>query len=98
MLLQEVPPSRLAAILLRFLSALGLTRITVRSQDGSVVDATNLTILNVLLVRLGPLTEKRLTQVLITLQVSYHFRRSNGELRQMLSFPFCRLSSSVFVA
>jgi UDP-N-acetylglucosamine--dolichyl-phosphate N-acetylglucosaminephosphotransferase len=40
--------------------------------DGTILEATNLTILNVLLLRLGPMREKRLTQALITVQVCHN--------------------------
>ncbi|PAV17501.1 N-acetylglucosaminephosphotransferase [Pyrrhoderma noxium] len=39
------------------------------SKDEVITEATNLTILNVLLLRLGPMMEKRLVQVLIATQV-----------------------------
>lgn len=41
------------------------------SKDEVITEATNLTILNVLLLRLGPMTEKRLVQVLIATQVLF---------------------------
>ncbi|KAH8108709.1 N-acetylglucosaminephosphotransferase [Phellopilus nigrolimitatus] len=66
---EDKPPSRLATLVLRLLSAVGLTKLTIRVQDGSITEASNLTILNVFLVRLGSMTEKRLVQTLIATQV-----------------------------
>lgn len=63
------PPSRLATIALRVLATLGLTEVTVNPASGVVNEATNLTILNFLLLRLGPMNEKRLVQVLMCAQV-----------------------------
>jgi UDP-N-acetylglucosamine--dolichyl-phosphate N-acetylglucosaminephosphotransferase len=37
--------------------------------DGTILEATNLTLLNALLLRFGPMREKRLTQALIAVQV-----------------------------
>jgi len=63
------PPSQLASLAMTMLSTAGLSELTVRPQDGKIVEATNLTILNVFLVRLGPMSEKRLVQTLIGTQV-----------------------------
>ena len=60
--------SRLSTVVLRVLAGLGCTELTML-PDGTILEATNLTILNVLLLRLGPMREKRLTQALITVQV-----------------------------
>lgn len=64
----ERPPSRLATILLHIFKKLGLVQLT-ESSDGKLAATTNLTILNVFLVRLGPMSEKRLVQTLIATQV-----------------------------
>ena len=61
-------PSRLSTVVLRVLEGLGCTELTTL-PDGSVLEATNLTLFNVLLLRLGPMREKRLTQALIAVQV-----------------------------
>jgi UDP-N-acetylglucosamine--dolichyl-phosphate N-acetylglucosaminephosphotransferase len=47
--------------------------------DGTILEATNLTLLNALLLRFGPMREKRLTQALIAVQViiSVIFRVQN---------------------
>lgn len=66
----EKPPSKLTTFVLKLLSTLGLTELTIDPQNGRILEATNLTILNFLLVRLGPMTEKRLVQVLMVTQVS----------------------------
>lgn len=53
---------------LRVLAALGCTELTTH-PDGTILEATNLTLLNALLLRLGPMREKRLTQALMAVQV-----------------------------
>ena len=70
MTFEDKPPSRLGTLVLRLLAAIGLTKLKTRPQDGMILEASNLTILNVILVRLGPMTEKRLVQTLIGTQVS----------------------------
>ncbi|KAG5648306.1 hypothetical protein DXG03_004878 [Asterophora parasitica] len=61
---------KLGALALKTLARLGLTELTVHPTTGEVQKATNLTILNVFLVRLGPMSEKRLVQVLMCTQVA----------------------------
>ncbi|KAF9481207.1 N-acetylglucosaminephosphotransferase [Pholiota conissans] len=63
-------PSRLATFVVRILSALKLTEVTTDPTTGAITNTTNLTILNVFLLRLGPMSEKRLVQVLICSQVA----------------------------
>lgn len=70
MTFEDKPPSGLATLVLRLLAAVGLTELKTRPQDGMILEASNLTILNVFLVRLGPMTEKKLVQTLIATQVS----------------------------
>jgi UDP-N-acetylglucosamine--dolichyl-phosphate N-acetylglucosaminephosphotransferase len=65
----ERPASKTATRVLRVLAALKLTNITTHPKSGDVLEATNLTILNFFLLRLGPMSEKRLVQVLINAQV-----------------------------
>lgn len=60
--------SRLSTVVLRVLAGLGFTELTAL-PDGTILEATNLTLLNVLLLRFGPMREKRLTQSLIAVQV-----------------------------
>lgn len=60
--------SRLSAVVLRVLAGLGCTELTTL-PDGKILEATNLTLFNVLLLRFGPMREKRLTQALIAVQV-----------------------------
>ncbi|EIW80935.1 N-acetylglucosaminephosphotransferase [Coniophora puteana RWD-64-598 SS2] len=64
------PPSRLTTLVLRILSVLRLTELTINSTTGVIHECTNLTILNFFLVNLGPLHEKRLVQVLMCTQVA----------------------------
>ncbi|GLB38436.1 putative glycosyl transferase family 4 [Lyophyllum shimeji] len=64
------PPSRITNVTLRTMAALGLTELALHPSTGAIQTATNLTILNFLLVRLGPMNEKRLVQVLMCSQVA----------------------------
>ncbi|THV05221.1 hypothetical protein K435DRAFT_826437 [Dendrothele bispora CBS 962.96] len=64
------PPSRLATFILRVLYTLRLIDITTHPETGMILESTNLTILNFFLVRLGPMREKQLVQVLICAQVA----------------------------
>lgn len=59
---------RLSTVVLRVLAGLGCAELTTL-PDGTILEATNLTLLNVLLLRFGPMREKRLTQALIAVQV-----------------------------
>lgn len=63
-------PSRLSTVVLRIVSFLGFTELTIHPHSGTILEATNLTIFNCVLVKLGPMTEKRLVQTLIAIQVS----------------------------
>jgi len=64
------PPSVRTSSTLRIFSLLRLTRLTKHPKTGQILEATNLTILNWFLVRLGPMTEKRLVKVLCVTQVA----------------------------
>ena len=66
------PPKQLTAVILRLLSFLGLTSITTHPTTGQILEANNLTILNFLLLRFGPMSEKQLVRVLMCVQVSSH--------------------------
>ena len=61
-------PSALAAIILKVLSGLGFIRVATNKETG-LLETTNLTILNVFLVRFGPMREDTLVKVLISSQV-----------------------------
>lgn len=63
-------PTALATLVLRIFSALGLVQLEFDERSGEVARTTNLTILNVFLLRLGPMREDSLTKVLIATQVS----------------------------
>jgi UDP-N-acetylglucosamine--dolichyl-phosphate N-acetylglucosaminephosphotransferase len=63
-------PSQLTVFVLRTFAALGLTELTTHSTNGSILESSNLTILNFFLVRFGPMNEKKLVKVLIWSQVS----------------------------
>ncbi|KAG5638249.1 hypothetical protein H0H81_001018 [Sphagnurus paluster] len=64
------PPSRLTTLVLRVLAGMGLAQLTVHPTSGQVLTTTNLTILNVFLVRMGAMREKQLVQVLMCAQVT----------------------------
>ncbi|KAL0581027.1 tunicamycin resistance protein [Marasmius crinis-equi] len=64
------PPSPLTKLILRVYSMLGLIKTTTDPKTGTIVEVTNFTILNFFLVRLGPMTEERLVQVLMCSQVA----------------------------
>ncbi|TBU26006.1 N-acetylglucosaminephosphotransferase [Dichomitus squalens] len=63
-------PSRLSTLVLRLYSALGLVDLAFDEKTGEIASTTNLTILNVFLLRFGPRREDSLTRVLISTQVS----------------------------
>jgi UDP-N-acetylglucosamine--dolichyl-phosphate N-acetylglucosaminephosphotransferase len=63
-------PSALTTFVLRIFSTFGLTKLTIHPKSGAILETDNLTILNFFLRRLGPMTEKRLVQVLICSQVN----------------------------
>lgn len=59
-----------ATLVLRVFSALGLVELSLDERTREVTQTTNLTILNVFLLRFGPMREDSLTRVLIVTQVS----------------------------
>src|ERR1700733_6796852 len=63
-------PNKLTTAVLRTLSTFGLTDLTLHPTTGNILEANNLTILNFLLLLLGPMSEKRLVRVLMCVQVS----------------------------
>ena len=65
----ERPPSVRTSSTLTLLSLLGLTRLTRHPKTGQILEATNLTILNWFLLKLGAMTEKQLVKVLCGTQV-----------------------------
>ena len=66
---KEHAPTRLAVLVLRVLAALRLVRLTEDPRTGAITETTNLTILNVFLLRFGPRREDGLVKVLIASQV-----------------------------
>ena len=84
---KEKRPSKLATLVLRVFSALGLVELTVDERTGTIVSTTNLTILNVFLLRLGPMREDSLTRVLIATQVGVPVFSRKDDLR---TTPTCR--------
>ncbi len=69
MTFDDKPPSKLGKLVLRTFSYLGVTQLTIRPEDGAIIAASNLTILNAFLVRLGAMSEKRLVQTLMGTQI-----------------------------
>ncbi|KAI0693959.1 N-acetylglucosaminephosphotransferase [Cytidiella melzeri] len=63
------PPSALTSIVLKVFATLGFIRVSVHPDTG-LAETTNLTILNVFLVRLGPMREESLVKVLISTQIT----------------------------
>jgi len=64
------PPKKLTIVVLRALSMFGLTDVITHPTTGNILEANNLTILNFLLLRLGPMSEKQLVRVLMCVQVA----------------------------
>ncbi|PCH39761.1 N-acetylglucosaminephosphotransferase [Wolfiporia cocos MD-104 SS10] len=67
---KDHPPSRLATLALRALAILGFVQLTEEPSTGRIVETTNLTLLNVLLLRFGPMKEDSLVKMLIGSQVA----------------------------
>ncbi|TFK73591.1 N-acetylglucosaminephosphotransferase [Pluteus cervinus] len=63
------PPSKISDFVLRILATFGLTELTTHPSNGTILESTNLTILNFLLLRLGPMNEKQLVKTLIFTQI-----------------------------
>ncbi|KAF8673873.1 hypothetical protein AX14_005310 [Amanita brunnescens Koide BX004] len=63
-------PQKLTVLVLRTFAALGLTELTIHATNGTILESSNLTILNFFLVRFGPMTEKKLVKVLIWSQIA----------------------------
>lgn len=61
--------SQLTTIVLKLFSGLGFVRLTTDAM-GTITETTNLTILNCMLVRLGPMGEKQLVKTLMATQVT----------------------------
>ncbi|KAF8574895.1 N-acetylglucosaminephosphotransferase [Ramaria rubella] len=66
----ERPPSRLTTTTLKVFSLLRLTRLTIHPTTGQVLSATNFTILNFLLVHVGPVSEQGLVLMMMGIQVA----------------------------
>lgn len=63
-------PSRLSALTLHVFSSLGLVELTEDPKTHAITETTNLTILNVFLLRFGPMREDSLVKVLMGTQVA----------------------------
>ncbi|KAJ5215708.1 Glycosyl transferase family 4 [Penicillium cinerascens] len=63
-----IPPSPLVATALNLLNTLRLVRVK-KNEDGDIVESSNLTILNLWLVWLGPMREDRLAWHMVTVQI-----------------------------
>ncbi|KAF8526101.1 N-acetylglucosaminephosphotransferase [Gautieria morchelliformis] len=64
------PPSRLTTMTLKVFSALRLTQLTIHPTTGQILSATNLTILNLLLVHVGPMSERGLVLLVMSVQAT----------------------------
>ncbi|KAJ5604626.1 UDP-N-acetylglucosamine--dolichyl-phosphate N-acetylglucosaminephosphotransferase [Penicillium lagena] len=64
-----IPPSPLVGAALHLLHKLRLARITT-NEDGQIVESTNLTILNLWLVWMGPMKENRLAWHMVVVQIA----------------------------
>ncbi|KAL6239260.1 hypothetical protein BDW75DRAFT_199351 [Aspergillus navahoensis] len=64
----EVPPSSLLAMALELLHRLRLARVR-KNEQGQIVESSNLTILNLWLVWMGPMREDRLAMSMVAVQV-----------------------------
>ena len=58
---------------------LGLVELTTHPKDGSILETTNLTMFNFILVRFGPMNEKQLNQLLIIAQVNLEVSLSQSD-------------------
>ncbi|ORY83647.1 putative UDP-N-acetylglucosamine--dolichyl-phosphate N-acetylglucosaminephosphotransferase [Protomyces lactucae-debilis] len=67
----ERPPSTLQRILLIMLERLYLVRLVRHPHTGVILSSSNLTLLSVLLVRLGPMREDTLTICMMTIQALF---------------------------
>lgn len=65
---EKKPPSSLAMFILKVFSALHLVQLSTDKETGQL-ETTNLTILNVFLVNLGPMKEDTLVKTLMSTQV-----------------------------
>ncbi|KZT09324.1 N-acetylglucosaminephosphotransferase [Laetiporus sulphureus 93-53] len=67
---KDHPPSRLAELILRAFATLGFVQLTEDPHTYQITETTNMTILNVFLLRLGPMREDSLVKVLIASQAA----------------------------
>ncbi|KAL4979949.1 glycosyl transferase family 4-domain-containing protein [Aspergillus desertorum] len=65
----EVPPSRLLAMALELLHGLHLVRVR-KNEQGRIVESSNLTILNLWLVWMGPMKEDQLALSMVAVQTT----------------------------
>lgn len=64
----EAPPSKLIATALELLHRLRLARIR-KNDDGQIIESSNLTILNLWLIWMGPMREDRLALSMVVVQI-----------------------------
>ncbi|KAF8527515.1 N-acetylglucosaminephosphotransferase [Hysterangium stoloniferum] len=62
------PPSGLTTLILKIFSLLRLTRLITHPKTGVILSATNLTILNVILINVGDLSERTLVIIMMGIQ------------------------------
>ncbi|KIJ26672.1 hypothetical protein M422DRAFT_191892 [Sphaerobolus stellatus SS14] len=69
----EKSPNQLTQLVLKIFSALRFIRIERDAKTGKIISATNFTILNCVLVNVGPMTERTLVCVIMSVQVFSSF-------------------------
>jgi UDP-N-acetylglucosamine--dolichyl-phosphate N-acetylglucosaminephosphotransferase len=67
----ERPPTKLQRLLLNVLERLYLVRLTRHASTGEILSSSNLTLLSVLLVRLGPMREDVLAITVMAIQATF---------------------------
>lgn len=63
------PPSVLARVVLRLLEAVGLLKVFRRDSEGQIAECNNLTLINLVLAHLGPMSERNTTISVLIIQV-----------------------------
>jgi hypothetical protein len=82
-------------VTLKIFATVGLTRITTHPTTGQILSATNLTILNYMLVHMGPMSERGLVLMMMSVQVSvavllgedFAGKAEMGYCRQCVALP-----------